>query len=151
MKADQKPENLPQNSTTILGTITLCVGLCIRLSARVESDTVDGGEQIQKRPGSAMSHEKDKAKPFKKQYAQIVSHIDSRLLGRAKELGYSEAEIENVPRGAVKTGLGCGNPAALAELQEGQTVLDLGSGAGLDAFVGPESQSLYHLRHRYRT
>jgi len=85
-----------------------------------------------------MSHGKDKGKPFKEQYAQIVSHIDSRLLGRAQELGYSEAEIENVPRGAVETGLGCGNPAALAELQEGQTVLDLGSGAGLDAFVASQ-------------
>jgi len=39
-----------------------------------------------------------------------------------------------VPEGA-NLGLGCGNPVALASLQPGQTVLDLGSGAGFDAFL----------------
>ncbi len=87
-----------------------------------------------------MSHEKNKS--FRAQYAQIASHVDPRLLGRAKELGYSEVEIENVPRGAVETGLGCGNPTALAQLQEGQTVLDLGSGAGLDVFVAAQKVGL---------
>ncbi len=77
-------------------------------------------------------------KPFTEQYAQIASQVDSRLLNRAKELGYSEAQIEKVPRGAVETGLGCGNPTALAQLQEGQIVLDLGSGAGLDVFVAAQ-------------
>jgi arsenite methyltransferase len=85
-----------------------------------------------------MNHGKHKGKPFREQYAQIASHVDPRLLSSAKELGYSEAEIENLPSGAVETGLGCGYPAALAELQEGQTVLDLGSGAGLDAFVASQ-------------
>jgi arsenite methyltransferase len=79
-----------------------------------------------------------KDKPFTDQYARIVSHVDPRLVGRARELGYSETEIENVPKGAVETGLGCGNPTALAQLQEGQTVLDLGSGAGLDVFVASQ-------------
>ncbi len=79
-----------------------------------------------------------KNQPFTEQYARIASHADPRLLGRAKDLGYSEAEVGNVPRGAVETGLGCGNPTALAELQEGQTVLDLGSGAGLDVFVAAQ-------------
>ncbi len=83
-----------------------------------------------------MSPRKDR--PFREQYAQIVSRVDPRLLGRAEELGYSQAQIQNVPRGAVEKGLGCGNPTALAELQEGQTVLDLGSGAGLDVFVAAQ-------------
>ncbi len=53
---------------------------------------------------------------------------------QARTLGYSEAEIAAVPEGA-NLGLGCGNPVAIASLQPGQTVLDLGSGAGFDAFL----------------
>ncbi|MFH1923378.1 MAG: methyltransferase domain-containing protein [Planctomycetota bacterium] len=51
----------------------------------------------------------------------------------AKSLGYSEDELRSVPEGLVCHG--CGNSVALAELQEGETVLDLGSGDGLDAFL----------------
>jgi SAM-dependent methyltransferase len=49
-------------------------------------------------------------------------------------LGYSEAERLSAPQGA-DLGLGCGNPQAIAELQPGERVLDLGSGAGFDAFL----------------
>jgi len=52
----------------------------------------------------------------------------------AIELGYSLTEISSVPEGAEMT-FGCGNPRAIAALEEGQTVLDLGSGAGLDCFL----------------
>ena len=50
------------------------------------------------------------------------------------QLGYSEADLISVPDGA-DLGLGCGNPGAIAALQPGDTVLDLGSGAGFDAFL----------------
>jgi SAM-dependent methyltransferase len=53
----------------------------------------------------------------------------------ARGRGYSTDQIEGVPEEAVQMGLGCGNPTALAELQPGQIVLDLGSGGGLDVFV----------------
>jgi len=59
-------------------------------------------------------------------------------------LGYGAQDIAAVPEGA-NLGLGCGNPVALASLKPGETVLDLGSGAGFDAFlaskrVGPEGR-----------
>jgi ubiquinone/menaquinone biosynthesis C-methylase UbiE len=52
----------------------------------------------------------------------------------SRSIGYSEEELSSVPEGA-NLGLGCGNPIALASLKEGETVLDLGSGAGFDCFL----------------
>ncbi len=52
----------------------------------------------------------------------------------SEALGYSAAESAAAPESA-NLGLGCGNPLAIASLQQGQTVLDLGSGAGFDCFL----------------
>ena len=52
----------------------------------------------------------------------------------ATKLGYSEQQKAAAPEGA-DLGLGCGNPLAIGSLQEGQVVLDLGSGAGFDCFL----------------
>jgi len=52
----------------------------------------------------------------------------------SKAIGYTEEELTSVPEGS-NMGLGCGNPVALASLVEGETVLDLGSGAGFDCFL----------------
>jgi len=60
----------------------------------------------------------------------------------SRGIGYSDEEILKVPEGA-NMGLGCGNPQLIAEIKEGETVIDLGSGGGIDCFlasrkVGPK-------------
>lgn len=52
-------------------------------------------------------------------------------------MGYSEEEIRSIPAEAVY-GLGCGNPTALADINSGETVLDLGSGGGIDVFLASQ-------------
>jgi arsenite methyltransferase len=59
---------------------------------------------------------------------------------------YSNMEATGLPEEAVRASLGCGNPTALAELQSGETVLDLGSGGGIDVLlsarrVGPTGKA----------
>jgi arsenite methyltransferase len=63
---------------------------------------------------------------------------------KSRQMGYSAAELEAVPEGA-NLGLGCGNPQAIAAMQPGETVVDLGSGAGFDCLlaakqVGPQGR-----------
>lgn len=48
---------------------------------------------------------------------------------------YTGADLVDVPNGASDASLGCGNPTAIADLSEGETVLDLGSGAGIDVLL----------------
>ena len=82
-------------------------------------------------------------------YAQIAQQDSARyasansccggtdLAQKSKCIGYTEQDLETVPEGA-NLGLGCGNPVALSSLREGETVLDLGSGAGFDCFLAAE-------------
>jgi SAM-dependent methyltransferase len=69
---------------------------------------------------------------------------DDALADKARRVGYSEAELASAPEGA-NLGLGCGNPQAIAAMRPGETVVDLGSGAGFDCFlaarqVGPDGR-----------
>jgi SAM-dependent methyltransferase len=61
----------------------------------------------------------------------------------ARIVGYEEAWLEGIPEGAIESFAGTGNPFAMGELQRGERVIDIGSGAGIDSLiaakmVGPE-------------
>ena len=94
--------------------------------------------------------EKEIKKAVREGYAKIASQGNSccgqssSCCGSAavaqdisKKIGYAEEEMKAVPEGA-NLGLGCGNPVALASLKKGETVLDLGSGAGFDCFLAAQ-------------
>lgn len=94
-----------------------------------------------------MKSEKDteNLKEFvKERYSQIAREgssccscgetCGSGVVEQAKKIGYSEEELKSLPL-STNLGLGCGNPTALAELKEGETVLDLGAGSGIDVFL----------------
>jgi ubiquinone/menaquinone biosynthesis C-methylase UbiE len=92
-----------------------------------------------------MSQEHEVKKYVKDRYGRIASAGESccsccggpDAMEQAKSMGYTEKEIGSLPPEALM-GLGCGNPTAFAELKEGETVLDLGCGGGLDVFLAAQ-------------
>jgi ubiquinone/menaquinone biosynthesis C-methylase UbiE len=66
---------------------------------------------------------------------QAVISADDLLVGVPILPGYDAAEVASVPVETAGISLGCGNPTALADLQPGETVLDIGSGGGIDVFL----------------
>ncbi len=55
--------------------------------------------------------------------------------GVAESVGYTEHDLEGIPAEASGSSFGCGNPLAFAEVKPGESVLDLGSGGGIDCFI----------------
>ncbi len=66
-------------------------------------------------------------------YAKAAQETDGCAGTPSETVGYGEADLAAVPEGTPS--FGCGNPTAIAGLQTGETVLDLGSGAGFDCFL----------------
>lgn len=93
---------------------------------------------------------KDVRETVKERYGRIATEKDSGCgcncgcgpeASTASEvseaMGYTKEELQSIPADA-DLGVGCGNPLALADLTEGETVLDLGSGAGIDCFLAAD-------------
>ena len=82
---------------------------------------------------------------FARQVYRVATTAKSGSEGISANL-YAADETKCLPQDAVAASLGCGNPTALAELKEGETVLDLGSGGGIDVLlssrrVGPTGKA----------
>jgi arsenite methyltransferase len=93
-----------------------------------------------------MKNENEVKKAVKRAYSKIATDsnscccscgcgsVDSKTVNKmGKQIGYSDEELKTVPE--ANLGLGCGNPTAFSSIKEGDTVLDLGSGAGFDCFL----------------
>jgi len=85
-------------------------------------------------------------KEVKKRYGQFAEQGSSCCPNYSCcDIGYSIDEVKDLPSDMSEFSLGCGNPVALANIREGEIVLDIGSGGGLDVFlaskkVGPEGK-----------
>ena len=55
-----------------------------------------------------------------------------------ESIGYTPEEVANLPESTINAAAGCGNPHAIAGLKEGENVLDLGSGGGIDVFIAAQ-------------
>lgn len=79
----------------------------------------------------------------KEGYTRVAESFDddARANEQARRIGYDDEQLAALPEGA-NLGVGCGNPTAIDALRPGETVVDLGSGAGMDAFLAARQVGL---------
>lgn len=91
-----------------------------------------------------MTQKRDIREAVSEQYARAVatgagcSGTPEQKGVTAKLAGYDAGELAALPADAVVNSFGCGNPLAFSDVQPGETVLDLGSGAGIDLLLAAE-------------
>jgi len=96
-------------------------------------DTAEIKEMVRARYGGiAAGTVPDRSGPVASSCCGTASDVE--VDAKAQAMGYSAEELATVPNGA-NLGLGCGNPQAIAEMKPGETVVDLGSGAGFDCLL----------------
>ena len=120
-----------------------------RVRDEIRGFVEDLPEALQKgnRTNTENAHEEATRKKVREEYAEMATGRASGCCGGdtsccgasdpgdlARGMGYSDEELADLPEGA-NMGLSCGNPTALASLQEGEFVLDLGAGGGFDVFI----------------
>jgi arsenite methyltransferase len=104
------------------------------------------------------AHEKDVRDTIRRRYGDLAKtrgascceQVGGGCRGStnyASTIGYTEEQLTTAPKEASGASAGCGNPTAIAQLKEGEVVLDLGSGGGLDVFlaakaVGPSGKAI---------
>lgn len=99
-------------------------------------------QQIQQRYGGIAGHYMDAGTRLPMDmdgcYPQTANTVVSEESSLAEML-YREQEIDDLPASVTEVSLGCGNPLAIANLLPGETVLDLGSGGGIDCFLAAKA------------
>ena len=86
-----------------------------------------------------MHSEKEIKQAVKEHYGQLaLGRSCCGDTGYLERLGYSPEELAKLNEEVLSVGAGCGSPIALAELREGEIVLDLGSGGGIDVFLAAQ-------------
>lgn len=96
-----------------------------------------------------MRSDKEIKQAVKEHYAELAQRGQSCCsdAGYLELIGYSQEELAKLDDDVLSVGAGCGSPVARADLREGETVLDLGSGGGIDVFlaaqrVGPRGRAI---------
>ena len=87
---------------------------------------------------SVRKHYADRIKTDESCCSSLTCCPDTHTESPAEKNGYTEAQISSIPADATEHSFGCGNPLEYADVQEGDVVVDLGSGAGIDVLLASQ-------------
>jgi ubiquinone/menaquinone biosynthesis C-methylase UbiE len=107
-----------------------------------KTTTCGCGAQTSGKTDSPKPNEVDIRSEVRKKYGEFAKSSNQASCCRSGtvtgQAGYTNQELNSLPESARTVSAGCGNPTALASLKEGETVLDLGSGGGIDCFLSAQ-------------